>query len=1175
MPTYTYSTLDDPASYSFGGISGYTWATGINDSGQVVGYFFSESALQIVGFVETDGTYTTINSPANSLYLSGINNAGEVVGHYNGWDGQAYGFGSGNFSAAWHIGYGINDAGQIVGDYVDGGRSLGFLYSGGTYTTINDPLATSRNDVVTSTHAAGINDAGVIVGYYYDDNLVAHGFTYSGGAYSTLDDPLATRGTVVTGINNNGEIVGHYSDDSGTYGFLYNAGTFITLTDSLAASATGINDEGQLVGYFQDSTGNHGWIATPTPMDQPPVISSVSDTPSTAELGPGNTVTLTVNFSGAVTVAGGTPTLALNDGGVAFYKSGSGSNALVFTYTVGAFGSGQNTPDLALAATNALSLNGATITDAFGTAADLNGANGFNPAGTLQIDTTAPAVSSITAVTDNGLKDLNAGHVITITVGTSEVVNVTGTPMLQLNDNEVATYISGTGTNTLKFAYTVKQGDTALDLQVTGLVPNANAAVQDGAGNSLSGAVTQDLALKINTVDPIVTALSTSAASNDLNAGKKVAFTLTMSGPVKVKGTPTLSLNDGGTANYSAAASNPATGILVFNYTVKVGQNIRNLHVDSVNLATGVSVTDAGGRSADFANALTALTGLQIDTTAPTVSMISASPSNGVLNVGSMVAITLTMSETVNVTGTPALKLNDGGTATYVSGSGTGALVFDYTVANSDKPTFDLQVSKIVLSSGASITDLAENRPATTDLTGVTGANLGLQVDTKAILSVTALSADLNDGISEYTPFTFLVTRTGNSATTASVKWMVSTNQDPAADAKDFVGGRFPSGTVSFLPGETSKTISVNVAPQTFPENGGLPENFTVSLSNASGTTTINPLSASASGTIFDGVLIPFMAKMADASYHLAPAELATPGFNNPGGPEADTLYSNLTKLSGFHLLTASDPDMASLKPQQVNNSAFKLLGLQNGIYANANAAALIGTENGSLYIAFRGTNDKPAGDNIVTDLVNGYLGESTPDINNWFNMAKYYQLLEPLLTAVDSYISDPNNTITNVYVTGHSLGAAMVQRYLSDSNHLADLNGNQDLRFEGVTFADPGYVVPADSTETVPSGADARIINVHVAGDPASNAEWLAPYAGFKDGEAGDSIVVDHPSIAGSPDLHSMALYYAVAGFVGNNETIGLPAFDNIQDTRSIQANISYNQTNSTWSATAANSPV
>ena len=45
-------------------------------------------------------------------------------------------------------------------------------------------------------------------------------------------------------------------------------------------------------------------------------------------------MTLTLNLSEAVTVAGGTPTLTLNDGGTATYSGGSGTNALTFSYTV-------------------------------------------------------------------------------------------------------------------------------------------------------------------------------------------------------------------------------------------------------------------------------------------------------------------------------------------------------------------------------------------------------------------------------------------------------------------------------------------------------------------------------------------------------------------------------------------------------------------------------------------------------------------------------------------------------------------------------------------------------------------------------------------------------------------------------------------------------------------------
>jgi hypothetical protein len=132
-----------------------------------------------------------------------------------------------------------------------------------------------------------------------------------------------------------------------------------------------------------------------------------------------------VNFSENVTVVtGGKPTLTLNGGGSATYASGSGTAALAFTYTVAA---GQNTADLAV---TALNLNGGTIKDAAGNAAVVNGA-ATNPAGTLQIDTTASTVASVVASGTGitaGTGSLNAGKVVTLTVNFNENVVVAGGP---------------------------------------------------------------------------------------------------------------------------------------------------------------------------------------------------------------------------------------------------------------------------------------------------------------------------------------------------------------------------------------------------------------------------------------------------------------------------------------------------------------------------------------------------------------------------------------------------------------------------------------------------------------------------------------------------------------------------------------------------------------------------
>ena len=77
---------------------------------------------------------------------------------------------------------------------------------------------------------------------------------------------------------------------------------------------------------------------------------------------------------------------------------------------------------------------------------------------------------------------------ITLTVGFSEVVVVSGTPTLQLetgSSDRYASYVSGSGSNTLTFQYTVQNGDTSSDLDQiysTALALNGG-SIADAAGN--------------------------------------------------------------------------------------------------------------------------------------------------------------------------------------------------------------------------------------------------------------------------------------------------------------------------------------------------------------------------------------------------------------------------------------------------------------------------------------------------------------------------------------------------------------------------------------------------------------------------------------------------------------------------------------------------------------------
>ena len=170
------------AAYSFTSVDypGAAWTTAwkINDSGQVVGQYLDTSGTRH-GFLLSGGTYTTIDCPSPYTAGSGafgINNLGQIVG-------------------------GCSAPGGINGFY---GTSPGFFLSGGVMTLLPDPGSYGGASV----QAWGINDSGQIVGWYADPCLCAgHGFLYVGGTYTTLDIP-GFIDTQAYGINSFGQIVG-------------------------------------------------------------------------------------------------------------------------------------------------------------------------------------------------------------------------------------------------------------------------------------------------------------------------------------------------------------------------------------------------------------------------------------------------------------------------------------------------------------------------------------------------------------------------------------------------------------------------------------------------------------------------------------------------------------------------------------------------------------------------------------------------------------------------------------------------------------------------------------------------------------------------------------------------------------------------------------------------------
>ncbi|MBF0446756.1 MAG: Ig-like domain-containing protein, partial [Magnetococcales bacterium] len=151
--------------------------------------------------------------------------------------------------------------------------------------------------------------------------------------------------------------------------------------------------------------------------------------------------------------------------------------------------------------------------------------------------------------------------------------------------------------------------------------------------------------------------------------------------------------------------------------------NILLSNLSDGDYTAAISATDS------YDNTSTENVTFTIDTTAPSASNVAATEgasANMGYSTGDTLQLTVTMNEAVWVTGVPSLTLATGGTlqsATYVSGSGTDSLIFNYTVQAEDASS-DLALSTNIISlNGGSLEDTAGNTAwLTLPSPGVTGS---------------------------------------------------------------------------------------------------------------------------------------------------------------------------------------------------------------------------------------------------------------------------------------------------------------------------------------------------------------------------------------------------------------------------------------------------------------------
>jgi hypothetical protein len=194
----------------------FTIATGIDDSGVIVGYYTDSSGSRTVGFIRDKGVFTDFSAQADTnTFILGVNNKRDLVGVSQAVvRGPVQGFASidGVVSPVDFPGaivtfpYGIASDGTIVGEFLIKRRTFGFIRGpAGQYKAFQIPGA------MMAVPYAVNNVAHKIAGFYVIPNQTTHGFVYDYITDTTMTvdwaDPTTTF-TAITGINSQGVIVG-------------------------------------------------------------------------------------------------------------------------------------------------------------------------------------------------------------------------------------------------------------------------------------------------------------------------------------------------------------------------------------------------------------------------------------------------------------------------------------------------------------------------------------------------------------------------------------------------------------------------------------------------------------------------------------------------------------------------------------------------------------------------------------------------------------------------------------------------------------------------------------------------------------------------------------------------------------------------------------------------------
>jgi probable HAF family extracellular repeat protein len=282
--TATYAFIADPnVRFLFGSEGGAAdeAARDINDAGQVVGTFKGRA------FLYENGVRTYLSSFGGDA--EGINQSGQIVGWFqtetspNEYEYHPFLYENGSMKDLGTLGgnqgqaVAINDSRQITGwsrSTTDQRTRHGFFYENGTMHDIGNLGGSfvQPHDINNSGQVVGIANTG--------ENNYAHAFLYENGSMKDLGAPPGDNSSQAVAINDAGQVVGdRYLYEDGTWKNLNSLVSDLPFGIERISWANDINNKGQIVAAAQYLNGNlygyHIVLLTPE-CAQPPAMGTIA-----------------------------------------------------------------------------------------------------------------------------------------------------------------------------------------------------------------------------------------------------------------------------------------------------------------------------------------------------------------------------------------------------------------------------------------------------------------------------------------------------------------------------------------------------------------------------------------------------------------------------------------------------------------------------------------------------------------------------------------------------------------------------------------------------------------------------------------------------------------------------------------------------------------------------------